>query len=170
MLISMALGKSDNAGARRFLEKEDVFNVSITRARHKQIIYHSVKPQDLPATSLLAKYISLSGKAISSPERGLCNKEVDDFARQFSKACSLRGITSSTNENVASIPVDILLEKKGKYLGVDLVGYPGYAQDAVGINRHQILERAGMKLVPVGYVEWQVQQENVLVGIEKLFN
>jgi len=53
---------------------------------------------------------------------------------------------------------------------VDLVGYPGYMQDAVGVNRHQILERAGMKLVPVGYVEWQIQQENVLDGIEKLLN
>ncbi len=170
MLISMALGKSDNAGSRRFLEQEDVFNVSITRARHKQIIYHSVQPQDLPANSLLAKYISLSGKVTSSPERELCQKEMDDFARQFSEACSVRGITCSINENVASIPVDVLLEKKGRYLGVDLVGYPGYMQDAVGINRHQILERAGMKLVPVGYVEWQVQQENVINGIEKLLN
>lgn len=170
MLISMALGKSDNAGARRFLEQEDVFNVSITRAKHRQIIYHSVQPQDLPVTSLLGKYISLSGKVVSFRNRGFQNQEMDDFAKQFCEACSLRKIDCSINESVASIPVDILLKKDGRYLGVDLVGYPGYTQSAVGINRHQILERAGMKLVPVGYIEWQVRGDNVLDEIEKLLN
>ena len=56
MLISFALGKSDNVGARRFLEQEDVFNVSITRAKEQQIVFHSVESSELPGSSLLAKY------------------------------------------------------------------------------------------------------------------
>ncbi|MGJ8658007.1 MAG: DEAD/DEAH box helicase [Akkermansiaceae bacterium] len=173
MLISVGLGKSDNAGTRRFIEQEDVFNVSITRAKHQQVIFHSVKPQDLPIHSLLGKYLSFSGKGDSNSgqyEGEGRTDEVNSFAIEFTKACGEKGITSKMNETVAAIPVDVLLEKNGRYLGVDLVGYPGFTQNAVGINRHQILERAGMKLVPVGYVEWQVQPENVLNAVEKLLN
>ena len=101
----------------------------------------------------------------------LSNKSaIDEFATQLSQACEMRGITCRTNKSVAFIPIDILLEKNGKYLGVDLVGYPGFMQDSVGINRHQILERAGMKLVPVGYVKWQVQKVNILDTLEELLN
>ena len=170
MLISLALGKSDNAGSLRFLEQEDVFNVSITRARHRQVIYHSAQPEDLPPSSLLAKYLSFSGQSLTSQDQMSSENEADDFAKQFTEKCALRNISCRINQSVASIPVDVLLEKKGKFLGVDLVGYPGYTQDAVGVNRHQILERAGMKLIPVGFVEWQVQQENVIKAIEKLLN
>lgn len=170
MLISMALGKSDNSGSRRFLEQEDIFNVSITRARHQQVIYHSVLPQDLPASSLLAKYLTSSGKLSASISEDESRNLVDEFAENFSKACEAKQITCKAGVSVASIPVDVLLEKNGNYLGVDLVGYPGYMQDAVEINQQQILERAGMMLVPVGFVEWQVQQENVLVEIEQLLN
>jgi superfamily I DNA and/or RNA helicase len=170
MLISIALGKADNVGSRNFLEQEDVFNVSITRAQHKQIVYHSVLPQDLPASSLLAKYITSSRSNVLNDRREFGKVESDQFAEEFSNACKLRGITTSVNESVASIPVDVLLEKNGNYLGVDLVGYPGYSQAAVEINRQQILQRVGIRLVPVGYVEWQIHQVAILDGVEKLLN
>lgn len=170
MLVSMALAKTDNVGARRFIEQEDVFNVSITRAKNKQIIYHSVRSRDLPVGSLLARYLDHSGRSISGYVNEEQSRVVDEFGKQFKTVCEEKGIDVSLNESVAGIPVDVLLEKDGKYIGVDLVGYPGYTQEAVGINQYQILERAGMKLVPVGFVEWQTQPEKVMNAVEDLLN
>ncbi len=168
MLISLAYGRTDNSGSRRFLEQEDVFNVSITRARHEQIVYHSVHGHELPATSLLGQYLLSEGCGESGMVLRDFAAEVDQFGKEFVQAFELRGIRCRFNQSVASIAVDVLLEENGRCMGVDLVGYPGYTRDAVGINRHQILERAGFKIVPVGYVEWQVQREHVIKEVLQL--
>lgn len=100
---------------------------------------------------------SLNLSEITQENHGYRNVSMMDLAIQ------------NTNES-GQVAVDVLLEKNGNYLGVDLVGYPGYSQAAVEINRQQILERVGIRLVPVGYVEWQIHQVAILDGVEKLLN
>ena len=67
----------------------------------KQIVYHSVLPQDLPASSLLAKYITSSRSNVLNDRREFGKVESDQFAEEFSNDCKLRGITTSVNESVA---------------------------------------------------------------------
>ena len=166
MLISLALSSSDNAGVRRFLEQEDVFNVSITRSKEQQVIFHSIRPTELPASSLLAKYLdSISNVEIADVYQGSESSLGDKFAENFTELCAQHGIKSSLYQSVASIAVDVLLEKNGKYLGVDLIGYPGHTRNAIGIINQQILDRVSLKLVPVGFVEWQVRSEEIIVKL-----
>jgi len=170
MLISFALSATDNAGVRRFLEQEDVFNVSITRAKERQIIFHSVLSKDLPMDSLLAKYLnSVTDTSNRDAYKGSESSLGDKFAESFTAACSRYGIETSLYQSIASIPVDILLEKDGLYLGVDLIGYPGYTKSSVGIVNHQILDRVGLKLVPVGFVEWNVRPDEIMTKLVELF-
>jgi len=170
MLISFALGKSDNAGARRFLEQKDVFNVSITRAKEQQVVFHSVELGDLPSGSLLAEYLnSVKNSGNEEIREDDLPKQADLFAEQVIQQCAQNGIKASLYESVASIPVDILLEKNGKYLGVDLIGYPGHTRESIGIVKQQILDRVGIKLVPVGFVEWQVKSKEIMMKIINSF-
>lgn len=163
MLISLALGNSDNAGARRFLEKEDVFNVSITRAKERQVVLHSMRVEDLPPSSLLAEYLNSVSQAENAElDNGKKAEVADLFAESVAESCAQHGLNVSFHQSVASIPVDVLLEKDGHYLGIDLIGYPGHTRDAVGITKQQILNRVGVRIIPIGFVEWQVRAEEIM--------
>ncbi|MDY8138272.1 hypothetical protein [Aquimarina sp. 2201CG5-10] len=50
--------------------------------------------------------------------------------------------------------IDILVEKDGKYLGIDLIGYPGDFQHSFSIERYRILYRVGIEVIPLSYVTW----------------
>ena len=92
----------------------------------------------------------------------------DQFAERFVKLCIQNGINALLHQSVASIPVDVLLEKDGRYLGGDLIGYPGDMRDAVGIRKQQILDRVGVKLIPICFVEWEVRAEEIMLHVVNL--
>ena len=43
-------------------------------------------------------------------------------------------------------------------LGIDLVGYPGQYFDSFSLERYRMIERAGMRIVPVGFREWKMSE------------
>ena len=57
MLLSFAVDKNSHPSAYRYINKEDVFNVSITRARKMQYVFYSVKPEEMKKDNLLRSYI-----------------------------------------------------------------------------------------------------------------
>lgn len=167
MLISWCVDGESGAQVLRFLEREDVFNVSITRARIKQIVMHSVAAKQLAVGSLLGDYLRYAEVCEGS---GVTDKEVctDEFARQVAGGLSQSGVKVMLEGVVAGMEVDMVLEKNGEILGVDLVGYPGQMTKAVAQRKAQMLGRAGMKLVPLGYAEWVSRREECLERILKI--
>lgn len=67
VFLSLVLDDDSPASAFRFLERPDVFNVSITRARHRMVVYRSFDPARLPARSLVAEYL---GHVAAATEAG----------------------------------------------------------------------------------------------------
>ncbi|MEM8909115.1 MAG: ATP-binding protein, partial [Bacteroidota bacterium] len=57
MLLSFSLDANSHPSAFQYLEKEEVFNVSITRARSQQFLFLSIPFNQLKPTSLLAQYL-----------------------------------------------------------------------------------------------------------------
>jgi len=57
ILISLALDNQTHAAAFHYLNKEDVFNVSITRARKEQYVFHSFDLEKLNPKTLTARYL-----------------------------------------------------------------------------------------------------------------
>lgn len=168
MLISLCIDPTSNASTRRFLEKEDVFNVSITRAKQRQWIFHSVRPEDLPVYSLTAKYL----RHVNDGARpGDYNYEPcsDEFANVVAEEFSKLGFDVVQEGVVAGMDVDLVLLRDERVLGVDLVGYPGGMTEAVAQRKAQLLGRAGMRVLPLGYVEWNQRKQECITVLASTF-
>ena len=56
---------------------------------------------------------------------------------------------------------------KLKAIGVDLIGFAGRFAEAMSLERHLALGRAGIRLFPLSLLEWEVKKEEVLDTIER---
>ncbi len=162
MFISLGIDRDVNSATLRFLEREDVFNVAITRARSMQIIYHSLDADDLPTHSMLAQYLRSLDEG-SSPE--LVDQASDSFAKEVATELKPYEMDVRIGQRVSGVSVDLLLIQGDKVLGIDLIGYPGVTFPAVDLHRTKILRRANFRLIPLGYTEWCTQKEHVMKTI-----
>ena len=64
--------------------------------------------------------------------------------------------------------IDVLAYKNGKYIAIDLVGFPGSIGEFYPIERYKMLERGGIKLFPLPYTYWLHDKAFCLSAIEEL--
>lgn len=166
MYMSCALDNQSHAMAFRHFDKPDVFNVSVTRAQSLQYIVHSLTIENLPADSLLRRYLS----DIRTYEN-LGNETGGSYKDAFSKA-----VESNLNEAgykvfidfpAAGFNPDMVIAKGKKTAAVDLIGYPGQFADTFGTERYRILYRAGLHCFPLAYFDWQTDSAACLAAIDE---
>ena len=56
MILYLALDDKSVGGSFTFLNRKDVFNVAVTRAKSKQHVYYSFKPENLKSDSVVANF------------------------------------------------------------------------------------------------------------------
>lgn len=166
MLLSMAIDPTSHYASLTYLNKEAVFNVAITRARHQQHIFYSVSPNSLPEHSLLRTYLSSFQNEVRltkdfNGEEDVFSKEIQAFLKPF-------GIRIHFGYTIAGLSIDLLLENHQKYLGIDLIGYPGSYTAAFDIERYRILQRVGIKVVPISFLSWTYHQKEVQQYLKKI--
>jgi hypothetical protein len=69
MFLSLAIAPPFHSATLRFLESPELLNVSLTRARHQQFVFHSVPADELPKRSRVRRYLEWTAAASSSPIR-----------------------------------------------------------------------------------------------------
>ena len=148
MLLSFAVDAETPANVLRFLERPDVFNVSITRARSRQHIFTSVSAAQLPQRGLLASYLSFAQSG--TPPRVPGSHIPDAFADELELGLRNHKCDVRRSVAVAGVPVDLLVLRNGRAVGIDLVGHPGEMRGAIEEERIRILARAGFALLPLG--------------------
>ncbi|MCT4638867.1 MAG: DNA2/NAM7 family helicase [Bacteroidales bacterium] len=176
MHISFAVDNNSHHSAFIHLNKEDVFNVSITRARLKQFIYISVSKNNLKPESLLRKYLESTEQYNKKyiPD----NSTQDTFLNEVKELINKWEINSYWSDfTIANLKIDLLVKHNNNYIGIDLVGYPGEYEDIFGIERYRILNRAGIKIFPLPYSDWYFAKENTqntlkrfIIEPDKIYN
>jgi hypothetical protein len=163
MLLSFVLDNDAHHSSIRFLDDANLFNVAITRARHQQYVFHSVETTQLPVESLLRQYIESIDQA---PESADATKSVvDDYLQEVQAALQAEGFRVWPDYELAGVAIDLVIEKEGHTLGIDLVGCPGGFGDALDLERYRILRRAGMPLFPLPYRCWIEDRDACLVAL-----
>lgn len=155
MLLSLAVDHNAHHSAFGHVNKPDVFNVSITRARIQLHVYSSVQASALGEGNLLRQYLEY----IESAEhfsKGAENMEFDHFQEEVAKALAKQYPEADIRKGytLAGLEIDIVLILKGKVYGIDLIGYPGQYQDAFSLERYRMYRRAGVHLFPLAYSNW----------------
>ncbi len=157
MMISLSLDDDSHAMAYHHMNKPDVFNVSITRARSKQVIYCSFDFNRLPSGNLVKGYLSQISADLKKDVAQKVNK--DEFLNDVSEVLSGHDIKVWKAYQIAGLKVDIVLQTNDKNYGIDLIGYPGEFEDAFTIERYKILRRAKLPIMPLPYSSWIFKRE-----------
>ncbi len=169
MFLSFAVDPDTHPGALRFLEKRDIFNVSITRARVKQHIYSSLGSGQVNVQSLLGAYHSYIER-VGCEEFGMKaerNYQKDEFLDEVSRTLTARGFKTWLAYPVAGLIMDLVVSIDNKSYGIDLIGYPGEFEAAFSLERYRIFYRAGLRIFPLPYSKWLLNKDECLKAIEK---
>jgi hypothetical protein len=159
MLLSFGIGGDCPAATRRFIEREDVFNVSITRARNRQVAFVSFDPAGLPADSLIRDWL---GSLLDRPAPGAA-AVADAFIGEVAQSLGTAGWSCRIGVTIAGIPIDILATHAGGgCVALDLVGQRGRSGEQVPMRQLMLLQRAGLRLLPLGIAEWRADPARCL--------
>ena len=163
--ISLVVDSLTHRAALRFLEKPDVFNVSITRARIAQQIYASIDPALLDNDSILRAYLDHAGRQGELP---IAKEDTsrDRFLSEIGAALEDLGYQTWTDYKIAGLLMDLVVARGGRSCGIDLIGYPGPHESAFPLERYMMFHRAGLSIIPVSYALWRIRQELCLTSIE----
>ncbi len=158
ILISIAVDKESHFSALNYLNKEDVFNVMITRARNEQRIFTSIWPHELKHDSLLREYLEEVEIDVITKTS---NSEVflDQFTEEVTTYLGQLEIKYYIGYQLSGIILDIMLEYNGAYYGIDLIGYPGEYQETFSMERYKVLHRVGIQVIPLSYVTWYFDKD-----------
>jgi len=163
MLLSLAIGAEEGGGALRFISRPDLFNVAITRARLRQIIFHSLKPNDLPAAHLVRRYLnSLEGaEAAIDAHGGGGGQLMDEVAAEAQEL----GWEIRRGRHVAGVAVDLLLLRGPSAIAL-LPGPNPQDGPAHPFAELETLQRAGVTGLWLTRHEWTHAREPFLALLE----
>ncbi|MEN0047092.1 MAG: AAA domain-containing protein, partial [Bacteroidota bacterium] len=171
MLLSFALDEHSHPSAFRYLEKVDVFNVSITRSRIAQYLYISFEPKQLAQESLLKAYLSSIQQETNSSKGVPSNVELDVFMEEVVveiKKLDFQQIYF--NYHIANLDIDIVVIRNDKTYCIDLVGYPGEYEAAFPIERIKVFNRMDLKVLSIPYLYWTLDQDKCVEAIHRFLN
>lgn len=166
MLLASGVFPGRSRAAWAYIERPDVFNVAITRARQRQIIH---VPDDLgnaPASSLLVSYLNHQATGqLSPPDTAQALGAVRQHLLQALEALGCRCWIDFV---VAGQSVDLLVQQETRVLAIDLIGADGAVGGAWLAERYALFERAGLVLMPLAHAEWVWRRDEVMAHIAEL--
>ncbi len=159
MFISFVIDDNTSNMVFQYLNREDVFNVSITRAKSKQNLYYSFSPKSFSNTNLLIEYYSESNQNVSTRNDDFF---IDDFAEEVFKELMHIGISKKEvlfHHAVAGYFFDIVLPYNNKTVCVDLIGYPGEMERSFSIEQYKTLFRIRTQIITIPYAYWLLNKK-----------
>ena len=166
MFLSMAVDAESHPAAFYYLNRDDQFNVSITRARSRQHVYASVRPQDLDPDSLLAQYLTEDSSPLPN-HKSRQSSTKDEFLHDVAGAMRDLGFSVWPSFTVAGTEIDLVIECNNIVRGIDLIGYPGQYENAFTLERYQMFLRAGLHIIPLSYASWRLRRQECIDAIQQ---
>ncbi len=160
MILSFAIDR-DSSQAASYLNRADLFNVAITRARERQLLLFSGDERQLPATHLLRRYLEYLNKPAVSGRAGAV-----EVARQnLCQALEGQGVSVWSHYPVAGQILDLFCRRGDKCLAIDLIGFPGEGEGFLELERYLVLARAGLETLPLSFGLWHEAPEQALQAV-----
>lgn len=160
-MLSLALDNDSHHSAIIHMNKPDVFNVSITRARNTIYIYRSFD-NSFNAGKIVSKYLS---EIINKKPSLSSSKERDKFINEVVEELSRQNYEVWIGHSIAGILVDIVFSRENNVFGINLIGYPGHFVKALNTEDFKILSRAGLPTFPLPYTYWTFDKKSCIEEI-----
>lgn len=175
IMISWAVANNSFNQSLTFLQIPNLFNVAVTRAKKKQIVFLSKDPKTLPA-GLLKDYIEYVQAYIDKSKlKNDMKLDENIYKNQFEKELAqfLRneGFDVTAGKTVAGLSADLYVKSPtGKAIIVECDG----VADNVKMNKTQIqkqtlMERTGILVERISYREWYMSKQGCIERIKSIF-
>ncbi len=161
MYLSCSVDANTPASAYTYLNRNDVFNVAVTRARIHQTLMLSCQPNELNSASLLREFVTFH-EQYQTPGHQEPNTNRDVFQDELVLWLEKRNVSCFRNFQVAGISIDIMAVFHGRSVAIDLIGFEGQLSDALSLQQFRLLQRAGLDSFLLPYKEWRDNKEEVL--------
>lgn len=157
ILMSWAFANNSYPQSITFLQKPNLFNVAITRARSKCINFVSHDIETMPEGHF-RNYVSFI-KQYQERKVSLANNEIDEniYKNKFEKeiASAIRNLDHKVlaGANIAGLSADLLVDDK---FIIEVDGIEDNKKSHISnMKKQSILERCGYKVKRITYREWQ---------------
>lgn len=90
IIASLGLAPDDSASRRAFVERPDLFNVMVTRAKKRMVVVTSLAHEEGRADGLVASYLSHAERPLSPPH---ADSAVDEWPSRLAEALRRTGTT-----------------------------------------------------------------------------
>jgi len=156
ILISWAYANNSFPQSLIFLQKPNLFNVAITRARHQMINFISKNPRELPE-GLLRSYLSFCSEyenkyTLSHSDEFDENIYKNSFEREVAEAFRSIGHKVVCGVDIAGLSIDLLVDDK---FVVECDGVEDKTICRVSnMKKQAIIERTGLKVSRITAREW----------------
>lgn len=175
VILSLSLDPKFHHGTLNFLEKPNVFNVSITRAKKRLIVVSSVTPDDLPDGLLKEFLLHAVRSTVSEIPRGIFDSK---FEEQVAQALERSGMRVWPQYEAAGFSIDLVAGDGKNWVAVECDGPTHFdmeeRQNFYDVWRQGILERAGWRFVRISHRDWErdsnAQIAKVTQALNKLSN
>ena len=157
MILSWAVADNSFTQSLTFLQKPNLFNVAITRARKKLICFISKDPKSLPQ-GLLKDYIEYIQDYINSAKTDEFqkNKYKNSFEQIVAETLIMEGFHVRAGIEAAGVLPDLFVKNEsGDEIIVECDGVEDSTNALMGaVKKQTILERAGYSVERISYREW----------------
>ncbi len=171
MIFSLAIADNSFSQSLTFLQKPNLFNVAITRARKKLITFLSKDPKSLPQ-GLLKDYIEYIQNYLNSAKEDEFqkNKYKNSFEQIVADSLIMEGFNVKAGIETAGVYPDLLVKDDlGNELIVEIDGVEDKEKSNISdIKKQTILERAGYMVERISFREWQHSSQACIDRIKNL--
>ena len=172
MILSWAVAENSFVQSLTFLQKPNLFNVAITRARKKLICFISREPKGLPP-GLLKDYLEYIQKYLDSAkdDEFQKNKYKNDFEKEVAQVLIMEGLEVRAGVEAAGVLPDLLVKdpETEVEIVVEIDGVDDNVKEKMNDTKKQtILERAGYKVTRISYREWQHSSQACVDRVKRL--
>lgn len=161
ILISWAFANNSFPQSLTFLQKPNLFNVAVTRAKNKMINFVSKDFTDLP-DGLFRSYLSYI-KEYDEKHKKIINKELDEntyknsFEREVAETLRDLGYEIQAGVDLGGVNADILVNNK---FVIECDGLKDNIKSNMkNMKKQAIIERCGFKVCRFSYREWLKSNE-----------
>jgi hypothetical protein len=175
MLISFCADPNSHRSTVTFMNQDNLFNVAVTRARRRQVIFTGLDPRHLPREHLLGGYLSYAADCLEPDRPEGRQARGTDFEEELAQALEARGgYTIYRGYPAAGFVVDIVAQRGGQALAIACDGDPqrhvSHPDDGMldSVAGQAILERAGWRAHRLPYRRWRAAPDACLAEIDAL--
>ncbi len=175
MLLSFCADPTSHRSTVTFMNNENLFNVAVTRARRRQVIFTALDPRHLPQGHLLRDYLSYAQELLESDGPDESGTRPTQFEADVAKALRMRSeYRVYLGYPAAGFAVDVVAQRGPSALALACDGdleRPARPNDPISLDSvggQAILERAGWRVHRVAYRRWQTERDDCLAEIDAL--